>query len=146
MVCKNCFAENNDGAAFCTNCGAPLEAQPQAPVAEPVAPQYEAPQQYAAPVQQPYAQPAYQPAPQVAPKAPQPGKGLAIAAMVCGIVSFFCFGVILGILAIVFGGIAKSKGCKSGMATAGIVCGAVGLGLWLLSLIFLGGGLLALGF
>ena len=143
MVCKNCFAENNDGAAFCTNCGAPLEAQPQAPVAEPVAPQYEAPQQYTAPVQQPYG---YNPVPTPAPNAPQPGKGFAIAGMVCGIVSFFCFGVILGILAIVFGGVAKSKGNRSGMATAGIVCGAVGLGLWLLSLILMGGSLLTLGF
>ena len=143
MVCKNCFAENNDGAAFCTNCGAPLEAQPQAPVAEPAAPQYEAPQQYTAPVQQPYG---YNPAPTPAPNAPQPGKGFAIAGMVCGIVSFFCFGVILGILAIVFGGVAKSKGNRSGMATAGIVCGAVGLGLWLLSVILMGGSLLTLGF
>lgn len=143
MVCKNCFAENNDGAAFCTNCGAPLEAQPQAPVAEPVVPQYEAPQQYTAPVQQPYG---YNPAPTPAPNAPQPGKGFAIAGMVCGIVSFFCFGVILGILAIVFGGVAKSKGNRSGMATAGIVCGAVGLGLWLLSVILMGGSLLSLGF
>ncbi len=64
-----------------------------------------------------------------------PGKGLAIAALVLGIVSFFCFPIITGVLGIVFGAAAKSKGCRSGMATAGIVCGAVGLGLWILMLI-----------
>ncbi len=64
-----------------------------------------------------------------------PGKGLAIAALVLGIVSFFCFPIITGVLGIVFGGVAKSKGCRSGMATAGIVCGAIGLGLWFVMLI-----------
>ena len=67
-----------------------------------------------------------------------PGKGLAIAAMVCGIVSFFCFGIILGVLAIIFGAVAKNKGYRGGMATAGIVLGAIGLGLYLIMLIACG--------
>lgn len=54
-----------------------------------------------------------------------PGKGLAIASLVCGIVSFFCFGIVLGILAVVFGG----------MATAGIVLGVIGLAVYVICLI-----------
>ena len=73
------------------------------------------------------------PAPEVKPATP--GKGLAIAAMVTGILSFLCFPYVFGVLGIVFGGVAKSKGCKSGMATAGIACGAVGIALWLLMLV-----------
>ena len=70
--------------------------------------------------------------------AAQPGKGLAIAGMVCGIVSFFCFGFILGLLAIIFGAVAKSKGYTGGMATSGIVLGCIALGLYVISLLFLG--------
>ena len=64
-----------------------------------------------------------------------PGKGLAIASLVCGIVSFFCFGLILGILAVIFGAVAKNKGYKGGMATAGIVLGVIGLALYVIMLI-----------
>ncbi len=66
----------------------------------------------------------------VVPSAGTPGKGMAIASMVCGIVSFFCFGIVLGVLALIFGGVAKSKGYTGGMATAGIVLGCVGLGVY----------------
>ena len=38
------------------------------------------------------------------------GKGFAIASLVLGIVSFFCFGIIAGALAIIFGYVAKNKG------------------------------------
>lgn len=69
----------------------------------------------------------------------QAGKGLAIAGMVCGIVSFFCFPLILGLLGIIFGAVAKNKGYTGGMATAGIVCGVIGLALWLLMLVACGG-------
>ena len=55
--------------------------------------------------------------------------------MVLGIISLLCYPVITGVLAIIFGAVAKSKGCKSGMATAGIVCGIIGLALWLIMLI-----------
>ena len=72
---------------------------------------------------------AYAPAPVKA-----PGKGLAVASMVCGIVSFFIFGLVLGILAVIFGGVAKSKGYRGGMATAGIVLGVIGLALYFIVL------------
>lgn len=73
---------------------------------------------------------AYAPVP-----AKTPGKGFGIASLVCGIVSFFIFGLILGILAVIFGGVAKNKGYRGGMATAGIVLGVIGLALYLIMLI-----------
>lgn len=73
-----------------------------------------------------------------APPSSTPGKGLAIASMVCGIVSFFCFGIILGVLAVIFGAVAKNKGYTGGMATAGIVLGVVGLGLYIVMLVACG--------
>lgn len=112
MVCTNCGTQMADGTAFCPNCGA-AQAAPQAPV-----------------------QPAYgyQPAPQAA---AQPAKGLAIASMVMGIISFFLFPVVAGPLGVIFGGVAKSKGNRSGMATAGIVCGIIGFAAWLIMVIAL---------
>lgn len=79
----------------------------------------------------PYGQPYYG-APVV------PGKGLAIASLVLGIISLFLFPLVTGLLAIILGGVAKNKGCTSGLATGGIVCGIIGLALWLVMLIFVG--------
>ena len=64
-----------------------------------------------------------------------PGTGLAIASMVLGIISFLCYPIITGVLAVIFGAVAKNKGCTSGMATAGIVCGIIGVALWLLMMV-----------
>lgn len=153
MQCKNCGTTNQDNAKFCSGCGADLSLQNAGEgldmnagqsIAYNVPPQnqnYEQNQNFnqhynqnynynQAPGQNMnYGYPPYQNNVQ------DPGKGLAIAALVLGIVSFFCFPIITGVLGIVFGGVAKSKGCRSGMATAGIVCGAVGLGLWFIMLI-----------
>lgn len=63
------------------------------------------------------------------------GNGFAIASLVLGIVSIFCFAIITGTLGIVFGYMAKSKGYKGGMATAGIVCGIIGIAAWAIMLI-----------
>lgn len=57
--------------------------------------------------------------------ATDPGKGMAIASLVCGLVSLLCCGGIVAILAVVFGIIAKKKGSTSGMATAGLILGIV---------------------
>ena len=69
------------------------------------------------------------------------GRGLAIASLVCSLVGFFLFGIILGILGIVFGGCAKarmkSSGNRtgSGMATAGIVIGIIDIVGWIVFII-----------
>ncbi len=73
--------------------------------------------------------------PPVAPQA-QGTPGMAIAALVCGLIglvtSWLVFGVVLSILAIIFGVIGKRQaeergGQGSGMAIAGIVTGVIGI-------------------
>ncbi|UFH56675.1 DUF4190 domain-containing protein [Spirosoma sp. KNUC1025] len=57
--------------------------------------------------------------------------GLAIAALVCGILSFFLLGIVLGPLSLIFGAVALNKIAKDpsikgrGMAVAGLVLGIV---------------------
>jgi DNA-directed RNA polymerase subunit RPC12/RpoP len=67
--------------------------------------------------------------------------GFCVAALVLGIISIPAFCAILpGILAIIFGIVgysqvsARSEGGGKGMAIAGIICGAIGLGIFLLTL------------
>lgn len=86
--------------------------------------------------QQPYYPQSYyhQPYQPPLPPAPQPGKGLATASLICSIFSiilfymglFSVFGIILGIIAIVTSACAKKKGFVGGMATAGLVMGIIG--------------------
>ncbi|AJZ82969.1 DUF4190 domain-containing protein [Streptomyces sp. AgN23] len=70
----------------------------------------------------------------------RPSNGMGTAALVCGIVGLVCgityflwvFAVILGILAITFGAIGKGKvgrgqANNGGSATAGLVCGIIGM-------------------
>lgn len=121
MFCRNCGTQMADGTMFCPTCGATQVAQ--APV-QPQQPAY-----------------GYAPVPQAD---PQPAKGLAVASLVLGIVSLIMFAVIAGPLGIIFGGLAKSKGNRSGMATAGIVCGIIGVAGWLLIQIFLQGTLFSM--
>ncbi len=58
--------------------------------------------------------------------------GLAVGALVLGILSFFCVGLLLGPIAIVLGFLGRKKaneemgGSGAGMALAGIVTGALG--------------------
>lgn len=66
-----------------------------------------------------------------------PGRGLAIASLVCGIISFFCCGVPCGIAAVICGFLARNKGSTSGMATAGIVCGIAGAVLAIVCIFFM---------
>ncbi len=127
MVCKNCGFDNNDQSKFCVSCGAVLEQPVEPPVYEqpPQQPNY----------QQPYNQPYNGYTPYQQPVVP--GKGFAITAMILGIISFLCFPYITGILGIIFGGVAKSKGYRGGMATAGIVCGIIGVVLqFLITVVF----------
>lgn len=70
--------------------------------------------------------------------AQQKGKGLAIASLILGIVSFFVFAYIAGALAIIFGAVAKKQGFRGGLATAGIVLGIVGIALTIILQVFIG--------
>jgi Domain of unknown function (DUF4190) len=90
-------------------------------------------------------------APRATPSAPdvhaQTGRrsGRATTAMILGIVSIpaaliAILGVVLGVLAIVFGAIARGEirrngFTNSGQAMAGIICGSIGLVLGLINLI-----------
>ena len=119
----------------------PVYAQPEQPVyaapvdvdppAQPVQPTYAQPEQpvYAQPV---YAQPnGYTTAAPVK----EEGKGLAIGSLVCSIVSIVCCCGILSIVGIILGAVAKKKGYKGGMATAGIIVSAISIGLSVISVI-----------
>ena len=62
------------------------------------------------------------------------GKGFAIGSLVCGIVGIItcavpALAIVLGILAIIFGNLAKKKlpDGQAGMATAGFICGIVAI-------------------
>lgn len=156
MYCPKCGTPNKEEARFCVNCGnaMPVSAQP------PVNPQPAAPQQppvYAQPpvYQQPpvYAQPPVYPAPvppqphaAKPPKAKLPGMGQGIASMAVGIFSlvFFCIWYLAlpgSIVGLALGSVANKKAKevdrKNGMATAGIVCSSIALGLVLLFIILI---------
>jgi Domain of unknown function (DUF4190) len=75
--------------------------------------------------------------------APMDVSGEAVASMICGIVSLFFIGIILGPIAICLGVSAKNKikanpqaltgGCQ---ATAGIVTGSIAVALYAIIIIF----------
>ncbi len=113
MYCPKCGAANADGSTKCAACGVEFQTPNAAPN---------------------FGMPNMVPMNPVA----APGKGLAIAGLVCGIVSFFFAGIILSILAIIFGGVAKSKGFRGGMATAAIVLGIIALVFTVIILAVLG--------
>ena len=97
----------------------------------------------------------YQYQPQYQPQQPNdPFKGKAIASMVLGIVSLalFCLwylAIPCAVVGVILGFVSKSAaskaGAKNGMATAGIVCSFVSLGIVILSLTILAGVVAELG-
>lgn len=117
MYCKYCGNDIDENSKFCPNCGANIEAE-QVENTSSESTSYSAPD---------YSQSQYANYTPTYTQNPNEGQGLAIAGFVCSLVSIFCFGIILGILGIVFSGIAKSKGYRGGLATAGIVMGIIGL-------------------
>lgn len=110
--CGSCIAED---AVFCPNCGIKLQAETTGEK-EPI--------RDCGTVEQP-----------LVPQKEERGKGFAVAGMICGIVSIFYLRIITGALGLIFGLVARHKGYKKGMSTAGIVCGSVGLGIGLLLLL-----------
>lgn len=120
MNCPNCGTDNPYGSTYCSGCGAPISAQP------PYSP-------YNAGPTPPYGQPYAPPSPYCgAPTYEQPAKGMSIASLVLGIISIFLIPIITGPLAIIFAGVAKSKGNTQKITTAGLVTGIVGVAGWLL--------------
>ena len=162
MKCPYCYNEQIDGSAFCEKCGANLKpaaqrqdnpfqpSQPQQNMYPPDSQQQGGQQPYNPYGQQnqqgnnPYGQQGqgniYQPPNQQNADYERYAKQ-AKTALICGIISLFCAGMILGIVAIVQGAQAskslKSIGAPTGNATAGIILGIIGLVGWALSLIFL---------
>lgn len=67
------------------------------------------------------------PAPSAGPGGPAPQNGMGTAALVMGILQFFCLGIIGSILAIIFGRIGMQKAAQ-GLATNGSSAKA---GYWL---------------
>ena len=83
------------------------------------------------------------------PPASQAGKGMAIAALVLGILSIIdptlIFGIIAGVVGIVLAVLAKKQGFTGGIATAGLVLSIIGVALNALILILCGSMIAALG-
>lgn len=120
MFCNNCGSQVEEGTAFCPNCGA---ATNPAPAADPVAktPVYKTPVANTA--------------------VSGTSNGMATAALVCGIFSLvigvigsIMFGVwgaavalVLGIVAVVLGVNAKKSTNNDSKASAGFICGLIGL-------------------
>lgn len=131
MNCPDCGAENAPEAIFCSACGNAL----QPPAAEPsdATPVVPPPQQQYPAQQQPYVMAG--PAVFQGPRA----DGFCVAGMVLGIIALvFCwipiFAIVMGVLAIIFGGIGvgnvnKNPGMKtgSGMGVAGLITGIIAL-------------------
>ncbi|MBQ8550317.1 MAG: zinc ribbon domain-containing protein [Clostridia bacterium] len=110
MFCTKCGKEITDGVKFCSHCGAEVNsAKPAAaPAPKPVAP--------AVPAQ-------------------MPGHDLAVASLCCSVGSLTVFPIVLGIVGIILGCVAKSQGYKGSLATAGIICGIISIILPIIGII-----------
>jgi len=107
MYCNNCGAQNPEGSSFCSKCGSSLTGQ------NPSIP----PEVPAAPARK--------------------TDGLAVAALVLGIVSFLPPFMVCSIPAIVMGAISMNRIKKDpslagkGMAMAGLICGSAAIVIWI---------------
>lgn len=152
MNCPSCQSSVPEGSKFCQNCGAPIPqipVQPAEPVQAPTAP--EVPVTVIAPAQTGSSnaqQTSYSAGQSVPPQSAGDVNSegstdpKAIASLVCGIVSIFFLGLVLGIIAIALGSqVRKSAAVGTTsykLATAGMIVGIVGLVGWALSLMIAG--------
>ena len=148
MFCGECGTQNPDTNQFCKNCGKPLRRSPQAPAPQPAAVPV---QPAAAPPQAPPVY--YQPPPAgvqqpgfaagaAATAQPPQNKGmlaLGIIGILAGIGAWFRYPYLLGILAIVLGGIviAKSENKKGTVAIIGIIAVLIGLACIIFDIFYL---------
>lgn len=140
MRCPNCYNEIPEGSKFCQACGAPIDQAAVAPEPPTVPVEVIPPaptQNYSyaeeEPQQETYQAPGYE----------SKIDNKAIGSLVCGIIGFFVFGLILGVVALVLGFQVRKtapRGTTSrGMATAGIVLGIVDLLGYVFALVVCGG-------
>jgi hypothetical protein len=70
---------------------------------------------------------------------PRKGSGFGIAALCCGIVGLFFFTIILGPLAVIFGGVSLGRNEKNkGLGITGLVLGIIDVRLSIILLVYLG--------
>ena len=148
--CSRCGAQNKDHAAICHCCGRKLPPpgsgafyprgyQPPTDPRPDPQPHYHHQNNYYQVPQRPY---------QSSGLSFGAAKGFAIASMSCGILSLInfvflgLFALVLGICGVIFGAVVKnagySTGYVSGMSTAGLICGIVGIALYLILVISFG--------
>lgn len=129
---------NVDGTLFCATCGLAIGSSP-APAQGPATPTLMPAQTPGLPAPRNPGSP--MPPHAYYPPQPAPQNGMGVAALVLGILSLLCFGFVLGVLAIIFGGIGISRvnagrATNKGQATWGLVLGIIGLvgwSIWLLA-------------
>ena len=100
MFCPRCGSQSSDNTVFCAYCGTRIDGNDRKEQLVNSQPQK------------------------------QPGHGMAVASLVLGIIGIVLIGFVFGILAIIFGSIAKKQGYKGGRATAGLTLGIIALVLW----------------
>ncbi len=143
--CNQCGQGNPDDAAFCVQCGTPVDegAGAAPPVIEGAAPP---PMEDAAPPV-----PGMPPPPPGMPGMPPPGyaplarrqtDGMAVAALIMGIGGFFICPLVFGVMAVIFGYLGRGNIQKSGgvlegdsFCTAGIILGFIQIGISLFFII-----------
>ncbi len=124
--CTNCGSEIEDTWNICPNCGKDLK-ELQAPQQQTISLVQQQPQQTPQPYQAQPFQKTY---------SSSRGNIFGAVALICGLIglisAFLYFGIVLGIIAIVLGGIGLGRDDNNGMAVIGIIFGIIDIVLFVL--------------
>ena len=134
MYCNNCGGFVQDGAPNCPNCGMMMGGPDMNQMG------YGQPMGQQSMGQQPMSQMGYgQPMGQMNYGGRQPAHGLAVASLVLGILPFcicwigegvgYIIGMLMAIVGIVLGAVARKQGNRGGLAIAGLVVSIVALAI-----------------